>query len=290
LPDGEPDGPLQNVMICQHFVPGPPREILQGGTILRWGPRTDWNFSQNCGFELKIKNNNNEKNQNKMSMGPFRDSCALSWLSGSRTDVPAQPPFHRPCVSLTSPADELKLQSLKIDGCNPSSVIKIVKMKYNRIDIKMWLVLTSFKINIERNSAFLHSRKDGISHTRGRNPRSSIGTRVRIYYFFHPVILTIFKDLQFSTDQKPWWPSWIWHKIIGHNFGRSNTSKFGPIWTLSFLKRGKKVNWWHVMGKVTWRKNRNHTSWQLGSLLLGKILLESPESIWTFILCQESSY
>ena len=72
-----------------------------------------------------------------MSMGPFRDSCALSWLSGSRTDVPAQPPFHRPCVSLTSPADELKLQSLKIDGCNPSSVIKIVKMKYNRIDIKM---------------------------------------------------------------------------------------------------------------------------------------------------------
>jgi hypothetical protein len=26
-------------------------------------------------------------------MGPFRDSCALSWLSGSRTDVPAQPPL-----------------------------------------------------------------------------------------------------------------------------------------------------------------------------------------------------
>jgi hypothetical protein len=30
------------------------------------------------------------------------------------------------CVPLTSPADELKLQSLKIDGCSPSSVIKII--------------------------------------------------------------------------------------------------------------------------------------------------------------------
>ena len=71
-------------------------------------------------------------------MKPFRDSCALSWLFGSRTDVPAHAPSHRPaCVPLTSPADELKLQSLKIDGCSPSSVIKIVKMKYNRIDIKM---------------------------------------------------------------------------------------------------------------------------------------------------------
>ena len=38
MPDGEQAGPLQNVMICQHFVPGPPREILQGGTILLWGP------------------------------------------------------------------------------------------------------------------------------------------------------------------------------------------------------------------------------------------------------------
>ena len=84
-----------------------------------------------------------------MSMGPFRDSSVLSWLSGSRTDVPAQSPSHMPCVPLTSPADELKLQSLKIDGCGPSFVIKIVKMKYSLIDIKMRLVLTPFKINIE---------------------------------------------------------------------------------------------------------------------------------------------
>ena len=54
-----------------------------------------------------------------MSMEPFRDSCIFSWLSGSRTDVPAQPPSHRPCIPLTSAADELKLQSLKIDGRLP---------------------------------------------------------------------------------------------------------------------------------------------------------------------------
>jgi hypothetical protein len=77
-----------------------------------------------------------------MSMGLFRDSCALSWLFVSRTDVPALPPpshvpSHRPCVLLTSQADELRLQSIEIDGCGPSSVIKIIKMKYNRIDIKM---------------------------------------------------------------------------------------------------------------------------------------------------------
>ena len=64
-------------------------------------------------------------------MGPFL---------GSLGPVPMyrlNPPSDRPCVPHTSPADEIKLQSLKIDGCGPSSVIKIVKMKYNRIDIKM---------------------------------------------------------------------------------------------------------------------------------------------------------
>jgi hypothetical protein len=35
---------------------------------------------------------------------------------------------------------------------------------------------------LSTRSAVLHSCKDGISHTRGRNPRSSIGTRVRTYY------------------------------------------------------------------------------------------------------------
>jgi hypothetical protein len=37
---------------------------------------------------------------------------------------------------------------------------------------------------LSTRSATLHSWKDGISHTRGRNPRSSIGTRVRTYYSF----------------------------------------------------------------------------------------------------------
>jgi hypothetical protein len=35
---------------------------------------------------------------------------------------------------------------------------------------------------LSTRSATLHSWKDWISHTHGRNPRSSIGTRVRTYY------------------------------------------------------------------------------------------------------------
>jgi len=31
-------------------------------------------------------------------MGPFRDLQALYWLSGPRTDVPAEPPSHRACL------------------------------------------------------------------------------------------------------------------------------------------------------------------------------------------------
>jgi hypothetical protein len=36
-----------------------------------------------------------------------------------------------------------ELQFRKKYGCDPSSVIKIVKMKYNRIDLKWYLVSTS---------------------------------------------------------------------------------------------------------------------------------------------------
>ena len=53
---------------------------------------------------------------------------------GSVSMYRLNPPLIGPCVPLTSPTDELKLQSLKIDGCGLSSVIKIVKMKYKRID------------------------------------------------------------------------------------------------------------------------------------------------------------
>ena len=38
---------------------------------------------------------------------------------------------------------------------------------------------------LSTRSATLHSCKDEISHTRGRNPRPSIGTRVRTYYSIH---------------------------------------------------------------------------------------------------------
>ena len=43
---------------------------------------------------------------------------------------------------------------IKKDGCDPSSVIKIVNMKYNRNDIKWRLISTSFKINLEILSNF----------------------------------------------------------------------------------------------------------------------------------------
>ena len=42
-----------------------------------------------------------------------------------------------------------ELQLLKKIWLWSSSVIKIVKMKYNRIDIKWWLISTSFKIYLE---------------------------------------------------------------------------------------------------------------------------------------------
>ena len=100
----------------------------------------------------QYKKNNNEKIKIKCQWS--RSEIHVPFL-GSPGRVPMYrfnpSPSHRPCAPFTSPADELKLQSLKIDGCGPSSVIKIVKMKYNRIDIKMWLVSTSFKINIEIN-------------------------------------------------------------------------------------------------------------------------------------------
>ena len=59
-------------------------------------PGTGWDFSENWGFELKI--HKKWENQNKTSMakamGSFRDSRAPYWLSGSRTDVPAEPGAH----------------------------------------------------------------------------------------------------------------------------------------------------------------------------------------------------
>ena len=47
-----------------------------------------------------------------------------------------------------------ELQLLKIIWLWSSSVIKIVNMKYNRIDLKCWLGSTSFKIYLEILSDF----------------------------------------------------------------------------------------------------------------------------------------
>jgi hypothetical protein len=51
-------------------------------------------------FLNKLKIPKQIKNLNKTSMvkdiGPFRDSQAPSWLSGPQTDVPTEPPSHRP--------------------------------------------------------------------------------------------------------------------------------------------------------------------------------------------------
>ena len=55
---------------------------------------------------------------------------------------------------------ELKLQSLKNDGYSPSSVIKIVKIKYKRIDIKWWRVSTSFKVHLDILPNSLHHVHD----------------------------------------------------------------------------------------------------------------------------------
>jgi hypothetical protein len=152
----------------------------------------------------------------------FRDSRSLSWLSGSRTDVPAEPPSHRPCVPLTSTADELKLQSLKIDGCSLSSVIKIVKMKYKRIDIKMWRVSTSFKINIE----ILYVR-DPESQER---ERESLKSLIDVsFWFFHYCFFGIF------SSNPQFWKKF--QSVLG------SQSSIVPPWKISLWGPGTKCYW-----------------------------------------------
>ena len=79
---------------------GPPREILQGGTILRWGLRTGWNFSQDCGFELNVPKNN-EKIKIKLQWlrlwGP-------SEIHGSFRGFPFAVPMYRLNPPLICPA------------------------------------------------------------------------------------------------------------------------------------------------------------------------------------------
>jgi hypothetical protein len=79
-----------------------------------------------------------KKSKSNVNGALQRFMCAFLALRVSYRCAGSTPtPSYMPCVPLTSPADELRLQSIEIDGCGSSSVIKIVKMKYNRIDIKM---------------------------------------------------------------------------------------------------------------------------------------------------------
>ena len=73
-------------IFCFHFIIGcekrimmyrptrPPKEILQVGTITLWGLRTGWNFSQNCGFELKIPKNNEQIKIKRQWLSPWGTS------------------------------------------------------------------------------------------------------------------------------------------------------------------------------------------------------------------------
>ena len=86
MPDGEPAGPLQKVMICQHFVPGPPIKCYKAEKYC-FGARGHTETSLKIvDLSWKYKKNNNEKIKIKCQWG-------LSWLSGSCTDVPAQTPL-----------------------------------------------------------------------------------------------------------------------------------------------------------------------------------------------------
>ena len=60
------------------------------------------------------------------------------------------------------------------------SVFPLVPLRSTREKTE-FLTLVEEIQRLSTRSATLHSWKDGISHTRGRNPRSSIGTRVRTY-------------------------------------------------------------------------------------------------------------
>ena len=75
---------------------GPPKEILQGGTRLFWGPVDRLRPLSNLRIWVENTTKKKSKNLNKTCitkvMGPFRDSRAPSWLAGPRTDVPTESP------------------------------------------------------------------------------------------------------------------------------------------------------------------------------------------------------
>ena len=77
---------------------------------------------------------------------------------------------------------------------------------------------------LSTRSATLHSWKDGISHTRGRNPRSSIGTRVRTYYSFSNFE---FKELFFLLNLLFNFSIWLETYFEFRWTGHSSFSEYG---------------------------------------------------------------
>ena len=71
--------------------------------------------------------------------------------------------------------------------------------------------------------------------------------------------IQVWLDFNFSPNQKPWWSSWKWGKVNGHNFRRgpsqenqSSLVQFG-LMVLEKIKM-KKVNWQRPSDekKATW--------------------------------------
>jgi len=67
------------------------------------------------------------------AMRPFRDSQARYWLSGPRTDVPAEPPSHRPWWYVIRTSKELR--NWDLDKRNNSGHLC---HRYSRHLTKLW--------------------------------------------------------------------------------------------------------------------------------------------------------
>ena len=89
-------------------------------------------------------------------------------------------------------------QLLNKYGCDSSSVIKIVKVKYNRIDIKWWLVSTSFKIYLEILSN-LYITFTIFNYNTISLKRTFIPVLVMMHFLYH--LTNVFTNCSMNIDQ-----------------------------------------------------------------------------------------
>jgi hypothetical protein len=89
-------------------------------------------------------------------------------------------------------------QLLNKYGCDSSSVIKIVKVKYNRIDIKWWLVSTSFKIYLEILSNLYITFTIFYYNTISLK-RTFIPVLVMMHFLYH--LTNVFTNCSMNIDQ-----------------------------------------------------------------------------------------